>query len=162
VEPEAAAKLLAYCGTYCGCCSRFYRHIAFRESANLLAEIVDSHSFQYWMPLEVKDFNYVEFRKGLGFFSREDTWFVCHEGCKGGGGDPPDCIRDCWKEHDADVCFECEEFPCDKVKGRTVMMERGKEYKRLGRYEWLKREDEKSRKVFESHTGKCYNVHVDS
>jgi len=46
------------------------------------------------MPLEVKEFDYAEFRKGLDFFSREDTWLVCREGCKGGGGGPPDCVRD--------------------------------------------------------------------
>jgi len=162
VEPESCAELLAYCGGYCGCCARSLMHTAFREAAALLAEIVDSHGFQFWMPLEVKEFDYAEFKKGLDFFSREDTWLVCREGCKGGRGGPPDCVRDCCKEHGVDVCFECEEFPCDKVKGRTEMMERAKEYKRLGRDEWLRREDEKARRGFEGHTGKYYQIRVES
>jgi len=158
MEPE---QLLTYCGGYCGCCARSLRHKAFRKAAALLAEIVDSHGYQYWMPVEIKEFDYAEFRKGLDFFRREDTWLVCREGCKGGGGGPPDCVRECCKEHGVDVCFECREFPCDKVKGKTEMMERAKEYKRLGREEWLRHQDEKAKKGFEGHTGKYYEVLIE-
>ena len=153
--------MLTYCGGYCGCCARSLQSKAFRKAAALVAEIVDSHGYQYWMPHEVKEFDYAEFRKGLDFFSREDTWLVCREGCKGGKGGPPDCVRECCKEHGADVCFECKELPCDKVKGQTKLLERAKEYKRLGREEWLRRQDEKARKGFEGHTAKYYKVLIE-
>ncbi len=154
-------RLLTYCGGYCGCCARFLRHKSFRNAAALLAEIADSHGFQYWMPLEVKEFDYDEFRKGLDFFSREDTWLVCRKGCKGGGGGPPDCVRECCREHGVDVCFECREFPCGKVKEKNDMMKRAREYRRLGRKEWLRRQDEKARKGFEGHTRKYYRVLIE-
>ena len=46
------------------------------------------------------------------------------------------------------------------MKGNTEMMERAKEYKRLGREEWLRHQEEKARKGFEGHTGKYYEVLV--
>ena len=48
------------------------------------------------------------------------------------------------------------------MKGRGEMMERAKEYKRLGRDEWLRREDEKASRGFEGHTGKYYQIRVES
>lgn len=155
MEPE---DLLTYCGTYGGSCARYSGYTVFRAAAALLAEIVDSHGFQYWMPEEVKEFDYTEFRKGLEFFSKNDTWLVCPECCKGGGGGPPDCVRDCCQKHGVDVCFECVEFPCDKVKDDTGIQERAKEYKKLGREEWLRRAAEKANRGFENHTKKYYKV----
>ena len=81
--------LLTYCGIYGGSCARYEGYKAFRTAANIVAEIVDSHGFQYWMPQQVKEFNYTEFRKGLEFFRNENTWLVCPECCRGGGGAHP-------------------------------------------------------------------------
>ncbi|MCD6263786.1 hypothetical protein DRO56_01900 [Candidatus Bathyarchaeota archaeon] len=153
--------LLTYCGRYGGSCARYRGYTAFRAAAALLAEICDAHGFRYWMPKEVKEFNYDEFRKGLEFFSKEDTWLVCPACCKGGGGGPPDCVRDCCQRHGVDVCFECPEFPCDRVKGDKDMLKRAGEYRRLGREGWLRRAAEKAERGFEFHTGKCYRVCVE-
>jgi hypothetical protein len=152
--------LITYCGHYGGTCARYRGYTAFRGAAAMLAELCDAHGFQHWMPGEVKEFDYPEFRKGLEFFSRDDTWFVCQGCCKGAGGGPPGCVRSCCEEHGVDVCFECTEFPCGKVADDEEMMGRAREYQRLGREEWLRQQVEKAREGWELHTGKRYTIQV--
>jgi len=153
-----STDLITYCGGYGGHCARYIGYTAFREAAALLAELVDSHGYQYWLPSEVKEFDYNESRKGLDFFRRGDSWLVCKGCCKGGGGGPPGCVRDCCIKHNIDVCFECGEFPCDRVKDNVRMLKRAEDYRKLGREEWLRRAEDKARKGFEGHTGKYYRV----
>jgi hypothetical protein len=155
MNPE---ELITYCGVYGGSCARYAGFTAFRDAARLLAEIADSHGFQHWMPGEVEEFDYKEFRKGLDFFAIDDSWLVCAKCCKGGGVGPPNCVRDCCIQHGVDICFECDEFPCKRVKGNAAILERAEEYFRLGREEWLRRAEERARQGFEFHTGKYYEV----
>ena len=96
-----------------------------------------AQGYQYWMPTEVKEFDYTEFRKALDFFNKKDTWLICSKCCKGGDAWSDCPIRKCCKERKIDLCFECGEFPCDIVKGGTKMIERAEEYKKLGKDEWL-------------------------
>lgn len=63
--------LITYCGMNCGSCARYQGLTVFREAIRLVAELVDSHGFQHWMPGAVKEFDYTEFRKALDFFGRE-------------------------------------------------------------------------------------------
>jgi len=56
------------------------------------------------------------------------------------------------------LCFECEEFPSDRVAGNAVIMERAKEYKELGREKWLQAAVEKAEQGFELHTAKYYRI----
>jgi hypothetical protein len=158
MKPE---RLITYCGVYGGCCARYIGYRAFREAARLLAEIADSHGFKYWMPGKVKEFDYAEFRKGLDFFGRDDTWLVCRECCSGGGVGPPDCVRDCCVEHGVDVCFDCDEYPCGRVEGDEAMLERGEEYHQLGQNEWLRRAEEKAVRGYEHHTSKYYQISIE-
>jgi hypothetical protein len=90
----------------------------------------------------VKEFNYAEFIKGLEFFSKDDTWLVCRKCCKGGDGRPECEIRNCCQERELDICFDCGEFPCDKGKENTRMIERANEHKKLGQDEWLRQQVE--------------------
>ena len=69
-KPE---KLITYCGGYCGICARWRDYTVFRDVASILGNWVDAQGYQHWMPAEVKEFNYTEFRKGLGFFSKKNT-----------------------------------------------------------------------------------------
>ena len=112
------------------------------------------------MPGAVKDFDYTEFQKGLDFFADPDSWLVCRNACKGGDSGPPFCVRDCCKQHSVDLCFECEEFPCEKTKPFEGILERAQEYRTLGREEWLRRQAEKAHQGFESHTEKYYRVSI--
>jgi len=155
MKPE---DLITYCGVYGGTCARWCEYTVFRDLSAIFAEWVDVQGFHRWMPEWVKEFDYTEFRKALDFFSKKDSWLVCWKCCKGGDG-RPDCeIRKCCKNHGLDVCFDCGEFPCDKVKEDTRMIERAKEYKKLGKDEWLRQQVEKAEQGFELHTEKYYQI----
>ncbi len=147
--------LVTYCGVHGATCMRWHGFTQFRKLAMSLAEIADGHGFQHWMPQSVREFDYTEFRKGLDFFSKDDTWLICRRCCRGGDG--PQCrIRDCCRQRRVDLCFECADFPCDTVKGHSALMERSKRYKKLGRNAWLREQVEFVRLGYEHHTGKCY------
>ncbi|HIJ65074.1 MAG TPA: DUF3795 domain-containing protein [Candidatus Hydrogenedentes bacterium] len=155
MKPE---ELMTYCGLFCGTCARSAGFTAFREAATILAEVLDAHGCQYWMPDEPIDFNYAEFRKGLDFFADADSWFVCKRPCKARDDGPPFCVHECCRQHGVDVCFDCEAFPCEKTEPFKGIAERAQEYKKLGRDEWLRREAGKAAQGFEMNTGKYYQI----
>jgi hypothetical protein len=153
-------ELTTYCGSYCGTCARYKDYSILRTAANLLAELINAHGFRYWLPREVS-FNYNEFQKGLDFFRKEDSWLVCQSGCRGGDGEPPDCPRDCCIEHGVDLCFDCQEFPCKKMESDTIMIERAREYKRLGRKAWVQCLVKRAEQGYEHHTNKYYKITIE-
>ena len=151
--------LLTYCGVHGATCARWHGSTQFREFAESLGEIADGHGFQHWMPHAVKEFDYAQFRKGLEFFSRDDTWLVCRKCCRGGDG--PQCrTRDCCRARGVDVCFECGEFPCDTIGDHSAITERARRYRELGRAAWLREQAELASQGYEHHTGKCYQWNV--
>jgi len=151
-------ELITYCGSYGGTCARWCGYSEFRDLVALLAEWVDAQGYHYWMPQETQEFDYREFRKGLEFFSKNDSWLVCHQCCKGGNGNPDCEIRKCCRERGHELCFECEEFPCAKIKEDAGMLERAQQYKSLGKMEWLRQQVERANRGFELHTKKYYQV----
>ena len=108
----------------------------------------------------VKNMDYNEFRKVLDFFSKNDTWLVCQKCCKGGDGNPNCEIRNCCKEREINICFDCSDFPCNRIKGNKKMIERAKIYKKLGKDIWLQEQIKKTKKGFELHTEKYYKAWV--
>jgi len=158
MEPE---RLVTYCGLYGACCARYLGHRPFRQAAEIVAEICDAHGFHAWMPQVVTEFDYGEFRKGIEFFRRDDTWFVCEGCCKGGGGGPPDCVRKCCVERGVELCFECGEFPCARAAKDAALLARGEEYRRLGREEWLRRQIERAEQGYELHTRWRYRIEIE-
>jgi len=108
------------------------------------------------MPSEVKEFDYNEFRKTLDFFSKKDSWLICLKGCKQGNGNPYCKIRDCCRKHEVMLCFECSEFPCDMIKRDKNVMERAREYKKLGKEKWFQHQKKKAKKGYEDQTKKYY------
>jgi hypothetical protein len=150
--------LITYCGVYGGNCARWCDYTEFRDLVALLAEWVDAQGYHYWLPEETQEFDYNEFRKGLDFFSNNDSWLVCHKCCRNGDGNPDCEIRKCCLERGVELCFECHEFPCHTIGKNPDMLERGRQYKILGKSEWLRKQAEKAKKGFELHTGKYYQV----
>jgi len=155
MRPE---DLITCCGAYCGTCARWHEHAAMRDCAAALAEIVDGHGFHRWMPREVKEFDYAEFRKGLEFLGKADTWLVCRVPCKPNAVMARCRFRRCCERRGVELCFECDKFPCKRVN--KPMIERAKEYRKLGRERWLRQLVEKARQGFELHTNKCYCLSV--
>ena len=157
MKPE---DLITYCGCYGGSCARWCGYTEFRHSARILAEWVDAMGCQYWMPTEVKEFDFTEFRKALDFFGGEDTWFVCRKCCRGGDSYPECPVRKCCVERGILLCFECDEFPCEKTQSLGGLVGRAEEYRELGREEWLRRQVEEAEQGFELHTKKYYHHQV--
>jgi hypothetical protein len=151
-------NLMTYCGVYGGTCAYYRRHAALRKTASQLTELVDALGFKYWMPERVKDFNYEEFHKGLAFFSDTESWIFCKKCCKDGCGRPDCPMRNCCRERGLDICFDCEEFPCKKVKWDKRALKRAEEYKKLGKDEWWRTQAEKASRGFEHHTDKYYQI----
>lgn len=151
-------ELVTYCGGYCGLCGRWKETATLVRLAKALAELADAHGYQHWMPEDVKEFNYTEFRKALGFFSDENSWLVCKRGCKGGDGNPFCEIRNCCKNLGLDLCFDCGKFPCDKVKDNPEMIKGATEYRKLGKDEWLTQMVQKAKQGWEGHTKKYYQI----
>ena len=79
-------NLYTYCGVSCSTCARYYENMLLVKLAKALAELVDAHGFQEWMPAEVGEFDYKEFRKGLAFLADKKSWLVCRKTCKEGAG----------------------------------------------------------------------------
>lgn len=152
--------LITYCGVYGGTCARWCDYAEFRDLAALLAEWVDAQGFQHWMPHVMEEFNYSEFREGLEFFSKGDSWLVCYRCCKGGDGNPECEIRKCCRERGLEICFDCDEFPCVKVVEDSRMIERARRYRAQGKLEWLQQQVERADRGFELHTGKYYQVNA--
>ena len=151
-------KLITYCGIYGGACARWCGYTRFRDLVTLLAEWVDAQGYRHWMPDEVQEFDYAEFRKGLEFFGRNDSWLVCQRCCTGGDSYPECEIRICCKERGLEICFDCSEFPCATVGEDSGMIERARQYRSQGRRAWLCRQIEKAEQGFEVHTRKYYHV----
>ncbi|MEE9518589.1 MAG: DUF3795 domain-containing protein [Candidatus Adiutricales bacterium] len=152
--------LITYCGSYGGSCARWQGYYQFRELVSVLNEWVDAQGYQHWMPRETREFDYNEFKKGLEFFSKKDSWLVCHRCCKGGDGNPDCEIRKCCVELELEICFDCLDFPCEKVSENSELIERARQYKTLGRDEWLRKQIEKANQGFENHTKKYYQLNV--
>lgn len=155
MKPE---DLITYCGVYGGNCARWCEYTVFRDLANVFAEWLDAQGYQRWMPAHVKEFDYNEFRKGLDFLGNDDSWLVCRKCCKGGDGNPECEIRICCHDRGLALCFECPDFPCDRIKEDERMIQRAEEYKNLGKEKWLKRQIEKAKQGFELHTQKYYQI----
>lgn len=150
--------LITYCGVYGGSCARWCGYAPFRDLVVLLAEWVDAQGYQYWMPHETREFDYNEFRKGLEFFGKNDSWLVCQRCCRGGDGNPDCEIRRCCRERGLEICFDCDEFPCARIGEDSGMIERAREYEAQGKSEWLRLQVERAKRGFELHTKKYYQV----
>ncbi|MBU1626692.1 DUF3795 domain-containing protein [bacterium] len=154
--------LICYCGYYGGSCAIWCGYPHFRETVRLLAEWVDSMGFQHWMPEVVKDFDYKEFRKGMEFLSKEEGGLRCTKCCKGGEGNPYCEVRICCKERGLEICFDCADLMgCEKIQKFPNIIERCREYKALGREEWLRKQEEQANQGYEFHTGKYYKIQAE-
>jgi len=84
-NPVREEDLVTYCGGYCGTCARWCGYAKFRDLVVLLAEWVDAQGFQYWLPREMREFDYEEFRKGLDFLRQERYPARLPQGLQGRG-----------------------------------------------------------------------------
>ena len=142
MEDLAQLKRLAtYCGAFCGECG-IYKGRVYAMVSQDFREIIEAAGYSDWLPRFVKlDFDFEDFLKGVEYFSKEDSECYCQEPCKKGGGAPCE-IRPCAKEKGIEICYECKEFPCEKLswilEKHSDRLEDYERFKKLGWAEWMK------------------------
>jgi hypothetical protein len=160
VDINKAKKLIGYCGEYCGECG-MYKGRIYAMVAQEFLEIIKAAGYPDWLPKVVKlDFNFEEFLKGIEYFSKEDNIGpYCQKPCKEGGGAP--CkIRPCAKERRIEICFECEDFPCEHfswmLEKHPDRLEDYERFKKLGLEGWIRFHVERAEKGYASATRRYY------
>lgn len=112
---------------YISCCGKYYcafcdyhkgtivkaarKLLAFAEKYGSLRLIADGNDAC----------NFDEFLKGLKWLASQDQ--PC-KGCRFGGGWSwwSDCpVRDCCIQKDIDFCYQCKDFPCEKLKEEPLL-----------------------------------------
>jgi hypothetical protein len=154
-------RLVTYCGGFCGSCGMYKGRVIAKVAADL-KELIDTHDFAEWVPVyEDIDFSFDDFQRGLEFFSDEERGPYCQHPCKEGGGAPCQ-IRPCAREKGFDVCFECPEFPCEKlawvIERHPERLEDHERFKALGWQGWIDFYQARAEKGYARSTGKYYAV----
>ena len=112
---EKEYEYISYCGKYyCASCD-YYKGTIAKAAKNLLA-FAERYGSLRVMANVYNTCNFDEFLKGLRWLAAQET--AC-KGCRFGGGWSwwPDCpVRDCCIEKNVDFCYQCNDFPCKKLK----------------------------------------------
>jgi len=154
---EEMRKLITYCGAFCGSCTGYRGRIGAMVAKDL-REIIAPYA--EWVPQYEKiNFNFEDFLKGLDYFADETSGAYCKVACKDGGGAP--CkVKPCAQERGVEICYECEEFPCEHfswiLERYPERLEDCKRYRELGLDAWLQFHIERSKKGYANFTKKYY------
>jgi hypothetical protein len=141
-------KLVSYCGVYCGACAPCSGR--WRKAAKELLNLMKAYPP---MPWEGKvPFKYEEFKKGLNWLYKK-RW-VC-PGCRAGGGRPYCEIRRCVQGKKINFCYECNDFPCQKLFDIQVEhpdnIENIKKMMKIGVKNWLLEQKRKTEEGYDIH-----------
>ena len=144
-EKKDKLRLVTYCGLHCNLCSQRGR---VPKQASALLETMRKEGWEYWGD-SVPGFK--DFWKFLDGMSTSEK--TC-PGCRQGGG-PPFCgIRKCARGKALDLCIECKEWPCDRIKGLAAgyvsLIPDSERLKRIGVDKWLEEQEARAK------TGFCY------
>jgi len=143
--------LVASCSDYCGGCGQYNGLIS--ETAMQLKEFAGLYGFEF---RSEGAFDFKQFMKGLEWFIDNAKCLGCHR-----GGGPPWCeVRKCCSEKGLRICFECEEFPCAKIKeyGDTDTMDRFRRFKEIGFERWVEELFRKVNGGYEIHLRKVVSL----
>ena len=162
VNINEAKKLIGYCGIYCGSCG-MYRGRIYAKIAQEFLEVIKAAGYPEELTINTKgikpDFDFNEFLKGVKYFCKEDSGAYCQETCKQGGGVP--CKhRLCVKERGLEICYECNDFPCDHfswtLKESPEKRKDFERFKKLGFEGWIRFHAERADRRYNNATRKCY------
>lgn len=132
--------LVGYCGVYCGACA-WYKG-KWREYAEGLLRLMDAYPVMRWE--DEIPFDYEEFEKGLNWLINDRR--VC-QGCRSGDNLLTCEIQDCVKNKGVDFCYQCEDFPCDKLfeiqRDHPDNIENIMRIQMIGIEEWIQEEENK-------------------
>lgn len=118
-------QFISYCGKYyCAFCD-YLKGTIVKTAKNLLA-FAERYGSLRLIVEGNNACNFDEFLKGLEWLASQEQ--PCR-GCRFGGGWSwwPNCpVRDCCIQRGVDFCYQCQEFPCEKLKTEPLL-ERKKE-----------------------------------
>jgi len=146
---------VTYCGLYCGLCSARNR---IPPTARTLREQMRRDGWEHWGE-EVPGFReFWVFLKNLA----EPT---SAGGCRSGECGAPFCgIRKCARQRGVDVCWQCDEYPCQRVlglaKGYPMLLADGQRAKEIGLDAWIAEQEERARTGFAYVDIRCYPYEV--
>jgi len=113
-------KNVSCCGQYyCSMCA-YYKGTIVDAAKNLLG-YAERYGSLRLIAERSNACNFDEFLKGLRWLSSHSR--PCR-GCRFGGGWSwwPDCpVRDCTIQKGIDFCYECDDFPCKKLKEEPLL-----------------------------------------
>ena len=145
-------KYISYCGKYfCAFCD-YYKGTIVKAAQNLLG-FAERYGSLRVMANAYQTCNFDEFMKGLKWLASQEK--PC-KGCRFGGGWSwwGDCpVRDCCSQKDIDFCYQCQEFPCKRLKeeplldSKKAMIEANNQMKAMGIEVWIQQLRKKYRQV---------------
>jgi hypothetical protein len=114
-----------------------------------MREFADLYGFEF---RPSGSFDFTQFLTGL-------DWFIQHASCPGcrHGGGPAWCeVKQCCAAKGWRICFECEEFPCNRTKDVSDpdTMDRYERFKKIGFEKWVEEQTQKVREGYEIHLQK--------
>lgn len=113
-------KYLSRCGKYyCALCDYHLGTIV--EAARNLLSFIEKYGSLRLILKGNKACNYDELMKGVKWIASHDK--PC-KGCRLGGGWSwwPDCpVHDCTIQKGIDFCYQCEDFPCQRLKTEPLL-----------------------------------------
>lgn len=144
VDIHKAKELSAFCGIYCGTCG-MYRGRVYAKIAQEFLEVIIAGDYPDELTINPKgekpDFDFNEFLKGVEYFCREESGAYCQRPCKQAGGVACD-IRICARKRGFEMCYECEDFPCEHfsltLERHPERLEDYERFKELGFEGWLR------------------------
>lgn len=135
-------RYISHCGRYdCDLCAYHTGDIV--EAAKNLLAFVEKYRSMELIAKTHGTYDYDKFLKGL-------RWLASREPCKGcrfGGGWSwwPACpVRDCSIGRGVDFCYQCEDFPCKRLKEEPLLspenpvIEANNQIKKMGIENWVK------------------------
>lgn len=136
-------KYVSCCGMYyCAFCDCHRGTIV--EAAKSLLAFAERYGSLKLIANANNACSYDEFLKGLTWLASQDK--PC-KGCRFGGGWSwwPDCpVRDCCIQKEVDFCFQCKDFPCEKMgeepllDRKKAMIQANNQIKDLGIEMWMR------------------------
>jgi len=146
---------VAYCGLYCRLCEH---HARIPQRAAVFKEAMqkaDYEDFGSRMP----DFD--EFWRFLQRLTSVEDRKCCRtEEC----GAPFCAIRKCAMQRDVEMCPECEEYPCERVKtfakGEPTLLHDGQRIREKGLDAWVEEQEGRRKAGFCYADIRCYPYYI--
>lgn len=146
---KAYNEIISYCGLYCRLCSE---NALIPKTAEKLREYLELSAYK---DKERGNETFSAFWEYLNKLSDKTKI----KACKKNNCAPDVCgIRKCARRKNIEFCFECKEFPCEKIlmlhKSTPTLLHDAERIKTIGLDKWVEEQEERLKKGFS-----YYHIH---